>query len=111
MLRLNKRCRSSYSNQIERPWPGGWLRCPGLRSSREFIAEHRQTAQRLLPRGLVLDDVPVLREHSILHAHDVSDDPRRWQAVTTEPPMEDNEITIRHRNVVLVAQRGGQGLH
>ena len=79
-------------------------------SSREFIAEHRQTAARLLPRGLVLDDVPVLREHSILHAHDVSDDPRRRRPMTAEPPMENDEITSRRRNVVLVAQRRGQGL-
>ena len=47
---------------------------------------------------------------SILHAHDVGDDPRRRQAVTAEPPVENDEIAGRRRNVVLVAQRRGQGL-
>ncbi|MEA2894553.1 MAG: hypothetical protein QOJ84_168, partial [Bradyrhizobium sp.] len=79
-------------------------------SSRKIFAEHRQTAARLLPRGLVLDDVPVLREHAILHAHDIGDDPRRWQAEAAEPPMENDEVAGRRRNVVLVAQRRGQGL-
>jgi hypothetical protein len=52
----------------------------------------------------------VLREPSILHAYDVSDDPRRRWPETAEPPMENDEITSRRRNVVLVAQRCGQGL-
>src|SRR5882757_5077507 len=86
------------------------LKPPLGRSNRKFIAEHRQTAARLLPRGLVLDDVPVFRQHALLHAHDVSDDPcRRWPEAA-EPPMENDEITRRRRNVVLVAQRRGQGL-
>ena len=68
-------------------------------SSRKGIAEHRQAAARLLPRGLVLDDVPVLREHAILHAHDVSDDPRRRLADTAEPPMENDKITRRRPHV------------
>src|SRR5712671_4139348 len=65
---------------------------------------------RLLSRGLVLDDVPVLGEHAIVHAHDVGDDPRRRQAVTTEPAVENDEITRRRRKVVLIAQRRGQAL-
>jgi hypothetical protein len=77
-------------------------------SGGEFVAEHRQTAARLFPRGLVLDDIPMLREQAILHAHDVGDDPRRRQAVTAEPPMENDKVTHRCRNVVLVAQRCGQ---
>ena len=64
----------------------------------------------MLSCSLVLDDVPVLREHSILHAHDVGDDPRRRLADAAEAPMENDEITGRRRNVVLVAQRRGQGL-
>ena len=56
-------------------------------SSRKFVTEHRQTAAGLLPRGLVLDDVPVLREQSVLHSHDVGDDPRH-RTETAEPPME-----------------------
>jgi hypothetical protein len=47
---------------------------------------------------------------STLHSHDVGNDPRRRQAVTAEPAVEDNEIAGRRRNVVLVAQRRGQGL-
>src|SRR5882757_4289979 len=87
--------------------------CPNFRrsrSGRELIAEHRKTAARLLARGLVLDDVPVLREHAVLHAHDVSDDPRRRWPETAETSMENDEITRCRRNVVLVAQRRGQGL-
>ena len=64
----------------------------------------------MFPRGFVLDDVPVLREHAILHAYDVSDDPRRRRSETAEAPMEDDELSSRRRNVVLVAQRCGQGL-
>ena len=52
----------------------------------------------------------MLREHAILHAHDVGDDPRRRLADTAEPAMENDEITSCRRNVVLVAQRRGQGL-
>ena len=59
----------------------------------------------MLPRGLVLDDVPVLREHSILHAHDVSDDPGRRLPDTAESAMENDEVTSRRRNVVLVAHK------
>ena len=72
-----------------------------IRSSRRFVAEHRQPAARLLARGLVLNDVPVLREHAILHPNDVGDDPRRWQAVTAEPPVENDEVTRRRGDVVL----------
>ena len=61
-------------------------------------------------RGLVLDDVPVLRENFILHTYDVGDDPRRRWPETAEPPMENDEITGRRGNVVLVPQRRGQGL-
>jgi hypothetical protein len=64
----------------------------------------------LLSRGLVLDDVPVLRENSILHAHDVSDDPRRRLPETAESPVENDEIAGRRRKVVLVTQRRGQDL-
>jgi hypothetical protein len=78
--------------------------------SRKVIAEHRETAARLLSRGLVLDDVPVLRENSILHAHDVSDDPRRRLPETAESPVENDEIAGRRRKVVLVTQRRGQDL-
>ena len=52
----------------------------------------------------------MLREPSIFHAYDVSDDPRRRWPETAEPPMENDEITSRRRNVVLVAQRRGQAL-
>jgi hypothetical protein len=71
--------------------------------SRELVAEHRQAALRLLPRRLVLDDVPVLREHAVLDAQDVGDDPCRRQAVTAEPSVQDDEIAARRGNLVLVA--------
>ncbi|HWY84371.1 MAG TPA: hypothetical protein VNY10_20990 [Roseiarcus sp.] len=35
-------------------------------SGRETIAEHREAAPRLLARGLVLDDVPVLGQLAVL---------------------------------------------
>lgn len=79
-------------------------------SGREFIAEHRQSAARLLPGGLILDDVPVLREHLVLNAHYVGDDPRRRRAETAESPVEDNEITRGRRNMVFVTQCRGHGL-
>src|SRR5882757_7104028 len=87
--------------------------CPNFRrsrSGRELIAEHRKTAARLLARGLVLDDVPVLREHVPLHAHDVSDDPRRRWPEAAEPPMQYNEIAGGRRKMILVAQRRRQRL-
>ena len=34
--------------------------------NRETVAEHRQAAARLLARGIVPDDVPVLGEHAHL---------------------------------------------
>ena len=52
----------------------------------------------------------MLREQSVLHAHDVGDDPRRRQTVTAEPPVENDEIAGRRRDVVLVAQRRGKDL-
>src|SRR6516225_7443725 len=118
MTSLTKRCQSSYSNQVERDLGHrmiGLFSLSGFsgtrqRSSREVVAEHWKTAQRLLPRGLVLNDVPVLREDAVLDAHDVGDDPRCRQAVTGKPPVENDEITSRRRNVVLVAQCCGQAL-
>src|SRR5439155_6522014 len=77
-------------------------------SSRKPVAEHRQATLRLLPRGLVLDDVPVLREYSVLHAHDISDNPRH-RTEAAEPPVQNDEVPGRRRSVVLVAQRRGHG--
>lgn len=64
----------------------------------------------MFTRGLVLDDVPMLRQHSVLYANDVGDDSRGRHAMTAEPPMKYDEIAGRRRNVVLVAQRRGQAL-
>jgi hypothetical protein len=42
---------------------------------RKFVSEHRITALGLRTRGFVLNDIPVLGENSILHAHNVHNDP------------------------------------
>ena len=80
-------------------------------SSGEVVAEHRETASRLLAGGLVLNHVPVLRKHPVLHAHDVADDLCRRQAETAETSMEDDEITggsgnVGYKRAILGAQTG-----
>src|SRR6266581_6594596 len=56
-----------------------------LRASRKRLAEHGEAALRFGLRRLVLHDVPVLCETSVLYTEDVDDDPRRPPTPTEAP--------------------------
>ncbi len=76
----------------------------------KLFAEHRKAASRLLPGRLVLNHVPVLCRHPVLHSHDVADDPCRPMSKTAETSVKDNESTGGSGNVVFIMQRVGQSL-
>src|SRR5271163_2611201 len=64
------------------------------RSGGEAIAEHRQAADGLGLRRLVLDDVPVFGELAVLEADDIGGDPRRREAVAGEPAVCDHPVAV-----------------
>src|SRR5262245_48899569 len=68
-------------------------------------------ALRLLPGRLVLDDVPVLDESSVLDAEDVRRDPVRRRPEPREPAVDDDEVTVGRDHPRLVLERRRQTLH
>src|SRR6516162_435307 len=58
----------------------------------ERVAEHRPAALGLLPGRLVLDDIPVLDEDSVLDSEDVRSDPVRRRPEPGKTAMDDDEV-------------------
>src|SRR6516164_4253705 len=71
---------------------------------RERVAEHRPAALGLLPGRLILDDIPVLDEESVLDAEDVRRDPVRRRPEPREATVDDDKLALRHDNAGLVLQ-------
>ena len=77
---------------------------------RECIAEHRIPALGMLLGSLVLNNIPVLNENSILQANDVRCDPVHRQSDVGEPAMDDDVVTFCKNHARLVLERLRRGL-
>src|SRR5260370_38913952 len=77
---------------------------------RERVAEHRIPALGLLLGSLVLNDIPVFDENSILQANDVRCDPVHRQSDVGEPPMNDDIVVFRKNHSRLILERRRRGL-
>src|SRR6266404_4732117 len=62
------------------------------------------------PDRLVLNDVPMLDEDPILDPKDVRRDPVHGRPEPRKPPMNDDEVAIRHDHPGLVFQRRRRAL-
>jgi hypothetical protein len=71
----------------------------------ERVTEHGQATNGLLTGNLILDDVPVVFEYPVFHAHGVHHDPRYWQAVAAEPTPDKDHVALGHDQLQLVGQR------
>src|SRR5262249_16204869 len=71
----------------------------------ERVAEHRPPAFGLLLGRLVLDDVPMLDEAPVLDWQDARGDPVRRRPNPRNPPVDDDEVAVRHDQAGLVLQR------
>src|SRR5260370_34179614 len=77
---------------------------------RECVAEHRIPALGLLLGSLVLNDIPVFDENSILQANDVRGDPVHWQSNVGEPAMNDDVVTFCKNHPGLILEQLPSGL-
>src|ERR1700730_12996123 len=79
-----------------------------LASGGELFPEHRQAALRLRLGGLILDNVPVLCEHSISNANDIGSNPGRRKSDSREPSVNDNVVVVCNDYARLIFERGRQ---
>src|SRR5271154_3133497 len=61
---------------------------------RECSSEHGRAAFRLLFRGLILNDIPMLREFPGFNTHNVSGDPIRRSTEIAESTVHDDEVSL-----------------
>jgi hypothetical protein len=74
--------------------------------AREALSEHGQSALGFRPRGLILDDVPMLDENSVYYAENVDDDPRKLlEAQARKPAVHHHIIACGRDRSVLVSER------
>src|SRR5437870_1430372 len=69
-------------------------------------SEHRVSAFGLLPRCLVLNDIPMLDQNPVFHAYDVRHNPVRRQATARIPPVDQDEIAFGDNQSHLILQCG-----
>src|SRR5438445_11292768 len=69
---------------------------------RKRVAEHGPAALGLLVSRLVLDDVPMLDEDPILYPEDVRRNPVYGCPEARKPPINNDEVAIRHDHPGLV---------
>jgi hypothetical protein len=67
--------------------------------------EHRQTASRLLFGCLILQNIPVFREHAVGHPDDIGGDPISGPSSSRKPAMDDHVIVFSNDQARLVLQR------
>src|ERR1700733_2488067 len=67
--------------------------------------EHGRATFRLLFRGLILNDIPVLREYPGFDTHNISGNPIHRSAETAKSPVHDHEVSFGHDRSRLVLQR------
>src|ERR1700685_2358051 len=64
----------------------------GWKCLSERDTEHRSPALGFSFCRLVLDNIPVFDQNSVLKAYDVRNDPIPWQSLTGEPALQYHEI-------------------
>ena len=77
---------------------------------RKRVAEHRAPALGLLFCGVVLNDVPVLDENSVLQANDVRCDLVHRMANIGEPVMKDDVVAFCKNHSGFIFERWRRGL-
>src|SRR5437868_6105305 len=96
-------CRTLEQVAISCPEYARWAACSPVHRKR--VAEHRPAALGLLLSRLVLDDVPMLDEDSVLDPEDVRRDPVHGRPEPGEATMHYDEVAISHDQPGLVFQR------
>src|ERR1700675_900877 len=72
------------------------------------LAEHRQSADRLGPGRLVLQNVPMFGELAVLETDDIGGNPGGWTAIAGKASVRNDIVALGHDQLVLVAQRLGR---
>ena len=75
----------------------------------ETSRRHRAPALGLLFGGLVLNDVPVLDENSVLQANDVRCDPVHRKANIGDPAMKDDVVAFCKNHSEFILERWRRG--
>ena len=63
---------------------------------RECSSEHRRAAFRLLFRGLILNDIPMLSESPGFDTHNIGGNPISTSTEITKSPVHDHEVSFGH---------------
>src|SRR5258708_1929347 len=78
---------------------------------RKCVTEHRGFTFRLLLRGFVLNDIPVLHENAVLNAKNISRDPVHHCPKPGKTPMRNNEVSFGNDQTSFIMQSGRKGLN
>jgi len=86
--------------------------CSGFspRSLEELSAEHWQTTLRFCASRLILEDIPVLGQHTVGDPYDVSGDPVPRASHSREPSVDYDKVAVGHDHARLVFERRGSTL-
>src|SRR5580692_2093002 len=76
--------------------------CSGV--CRECSSKHGSTALRLLFRGLILNDIPMLREFPGFDTHNIGGNPISSSTEITKSPVHDYEVSFGHDRSRFVLQ-------
>src|SRR5712664_2386419 len=76
----------------------------------ESLAEHGSATFRLLFCGLILNDVPMLDNDSVLNAHNIRGNPIHRSAEIAKSPVHDHEVSLSHDRSRFVLQRWWKAL-
>jgi hypothetical protein len=93
---------SKLQTQALRAWPLPWL---GKR-----VSEHRVSALGLFLGRLVLDDIPMLDQDSILHPDNIRRNPVDRQPETRETAVDNDDVSLRYHYSWLIPQAGRNAL-
>src|SRR5271156_3233215 len=98
----NRSCRAEA-----RPLQRGNAKAPQVRIARllsEAFPEHRSAAFGRFSCSFVLQDIPVLDEHTIFDPQDVRGDPVGRATHAGKTPMDDYKVILRHDRAMFVFQ-------
>src|SRR5260370_33837684 len=86
--------------------------CSGFspRSLVELSAEHWQTTLRFCASRLILEDIPVLGQHTVGDPYDVSGDPVPRASQSREPSMDYDKVAVGRDHARFVFERRGSAL-
>src|SRR5206468_7628760 len=76
----------------------------------ESLSEHGSATFRLLFCGLILNDIPMLRDYPGLDAHNICGNPIHGRTETAKSPVHDHEVYLSQNLSWFVLQRWWEGL-